>query len=166
MFSPVASDGITFLIKKRSLLAVQHLSPPRRSGGLVCPRVWEDPPPGCSSALQGSLMQGDDFPPQNLQEEMHTLPNTHSASPLTHTQSYPPPPPQLLVLPISPTSSPPRSGAASSRNSKPCLYCQRTCRHLPPLEHLVLSCWVWTENSTIGSPMNSYFRTGHKHTAL
>lgn len=52
----------------------------------------------------------------------------------------------------------PRKGAVLSGSLKPRLYCQRTCRHLPPLEHLVPSCWSWTENSTIRSPMNCRFR--------
>lgn len=53
----------------------------------------------------------------------------------------------------------------SSGSLKPCLYCQRACWHLPPLEHLVL-CWLPTENSTIESLMNCYFWTRDKHTAL
>lgn len=52
----------------------------------------------------------------------------------------------------------PRKGVVLSGSLKPCLYCQRTSRHLPPLEHLVPSCWAWTENSTIRSPMNCCFR--------
>ena len=88
---------------------------------------------------------------------MHS-PQPHTAWPL-HPCSL------LPVLPAPPPPSP-RRGAVLSGSLKPCLYCQRTCRHLPPLEHLVLSCWARTENCTIGSPMNCYFWTRDKHTAL
>lgn len=59
-----------------------------------------------------------------------------------------------------------RKGAVLSGILKPCLYCQRSCQHLPPLEHLVPSCWLWTENSTIWSLMNCYFWDLDKHIAL
>lgn len=78
----------------------------------------------------------------------------------------------LSPVPCTPTSNPSssscslRKGAVLSGSLKPCLYCQRSCRHLPPLEHLVPSCWVWTENSTIWSLKNCYFWELDKHVAL
>lgn len=90
----------------------------------------------------------------------------HSVESLvTHTLSDPTTPSPAPCSPLFPPSTfssshPLRRGAVLSGSLKPCLYCQRTYRHLPPLEHLVLSCWAWTENSTIGSLMNCYLWTG------
>lgn len=111
----------------------------------------------CSAGLQGSLKQGDDIFPFHREHHVclqkltvHT--HTHIESLATHSLT---PPPQVLLL-VPPTP----------RSLKPCLYCQRTSRHLPLLEHLVLSCWARTENSTIWSLMNCYFEARDKHTAL
>lgn len=94
--------------------------------------------------------------------------HTHAEPLATHSLT---PPPQVLLLATHPlpSTSPSislRKGAVLSGSLKPCLYCQRTCRHLPPLEHLVPSCWAWTENSTIRSPMNCCFQARDKHAAL
>lgn len=90
----------------------------------------------------------------------HTTSPCHTVSdPSTFSPVPPIPPP-----PVPPCSL--RKGAVLSGILKPCLYCQRSCQHLPPLEHLVPSCWVWTENSTIWSLKNCYFWDLYKHIAL
>lgn len=89
--------------------------------------------------------------------------------PHTHTHCvWPLQPRPCFLEPQQPflCSGPLRRGGVLSGSLKPCLYCQRSCQHLPPLEHLVPSCWLWTENCTIGSPMNCYFWERDKHVAL
>lgn len=107
-----------------------------------------------------------------------TLSRSHSADTLTHslTDTHAPIPSHTLYDPSTPSPAPctPRSPHLMPSEERSCiereletmLVLSKDCRHLPPLEHLVLSCWAWTENSTIGSLMNCYFWTRDKHTAL